>query len=499
MTHPGRVRPRSRRWAGATCLVLLLGLLVGPPAAAEPRPASAPPFNLDTGNAALQVVYPAILPRNQAVSPTGADATLVVDYTMLLEVSWFDAIAPYHPTAVGINSNLGRRPASEATTRNRNIAIIYASYQVLSAHLPQFRADWRAMVTAAGLDPDDTQQDTTTAVGIGNLAGRKVIENRTHDGLNRFGEESGRYNQQRYADYTGYRPVNTAYQLPDPSRWQPTVVPAGNGIFTVQQFVTPQMGRTRPYSYRHPSQFTVAPPRNSDHLDQRAYQRQADEVLRASARLTDQQKIAAEFFNNKFLSLGETAGAAALQTGNVQDVEKTVHYIATAVIADFDVTIATWYFKRRFDTVRPISAIRHLYGDQPVTAWGGPGKGTVTDIPASQWRPYLNTADHPEYPSGSASLCLSFAEASRSFFGTDTIRITHQRPAGSSAVEPGVTPATDLTLTWNSWSEFAADCGMSRLWAGVHFRSAIEEAASYAPAIGRGAYEFVQRHLRGEV
>ena len=48
-------------------------------------------------------------------------------------------------------------------------------------------------------------------------------------------------------------------------------------------------------------------------------------------------------------------------------------------------------------------------------------------------------------------------------------------PRGSSRVEPGVTPAADITLgPWATWSSFENECGLSRLWGGVHFRAAIE-------------------------
>ena len=40
--------------------------------------------------------------------------------------------------------------------------------------------------------------------------------------MNQLGDEGGRqYNRRPYEDYTGYKPVNTAYKLSDPSRWQP--------------------------------------------------------------------------------------------------------------------------------------------------------------------------------------------------------------------------------------------------------------------------------------
>ena len=40
-------------------------------------------------------------------------------------------------------------------------------------------------------------------------------------------------------------------------------------------------------------------------------------------------------------------------------------------MAAFDTVIAIWNEKYRYHAVRPFSAIRLLYGDKPVTAWGG--------------------------------------------------------------------------------------------------------------------------------
>lgn len=200
-------------------------------------------FALDTGNAVSEVIIPrARVAIFTTVSPGGNDASLVLRITTLTANAWFDAIAPYHPTAVGVYSRLGRRPASEsATNRQKNIAILYATYHVLNSLLPQHTSDWRDMLTAVGLDPDDIQENTTTTIGLGNSAGHAVVAARERDGMNQLGDEDGQTcNRQPYADYLGYHPVNTAYQLHDPSRWQPAIVTKGNGIFQVQQFVTPQ-------------------------------------------------------------------------------------------------------------------------------------------------------------------------------------------------------------------------------------------------------------------
>lgn len=45
--------------------------------------------------------------------------------------------------------------------------------------------------------------------------------------------------------------------------------------------------------------------------------------------------------------------------------------------------------------MRPITAISFIYQDETIKAWGGPGKGTVNDLPSNQWKSYLGTGDHP--------------------------------------------------------------------------------------------------------
>jgi hypothetical protein len=167
-------------------------------------------------------------------------------------------------------------------------------------------------------------------------------------------------------------------------------------------------------------------------------------------------------------------------------------------VAAFDGAITCWNEKYRYDAVRPFSAIRYLYQDRPVTAWGGPGKGTVNDLPASEWRSYLNPADHPEYPSGSACFCSAHAQASRRFFGSDTFGWSVPIAKGSSRIEPGIIPVEDMILgPWETWSEFEETCGLSRLWSGVHFMPAITAGHNLCQPVGDLAYEFVQQHIDG--
>jgi hypothetical protein len=147
-----------------------------------------------------------------------------------------------------------------------------------------------------------------------------------------------------------------------------------------------------------------------------------------------------------------------------------------------------------------LSAIRYLYRGRTVTAWGGPGRGTVTDLPGELWRGYLGTQDHPEYPSGTSAICAAHAQASRRFTGTDSLELSVKIPRGGSVVEPGVTPRTDIVLgPWHTWTQWAQECALSRLWGGVHFSAARTAGAALGTRIGDRAYTFVDRHIRGAV
>jgi len=487
--------PSWRRRLKGIAGIATAALLVATMTQGQAAPAKAAAFDLDNGNALTGVIYPHFSKAVRTVTPLGDDAPLVADHILTVETAWFDAIAPYHETAVGIYSNLGRRPRSEATTRNRNIAVIYSAYTSLTATFPNLKGDFDQMMAEAGLDPNNRSEDTSTPAGLGIMASKKVLQARKNDGSNRDGTEGRKYNPTPYADYSGYQPRNTASEIKDPSHWQPQMYGAG-GIFKIQQFITPFWGQVKPVSFRSASEFHVSPPVSSDVHNREAYKAQADEILTQSASLDDNKKMLAEFWNDKINALGKTSGTAAFEQYHM-DVEKAVQFVTTVDIAIFDVSIPTFAFKRQYDSVRPITAIRYLYGDKKITAWGGPGKGTVKDITGNEWRPYLTTADHTEYPSASSAYCMAYAQAARRFLGSDNLDITVTMPKGSSFVEPGITPAADVTLHWGNLTDMANACRMSRVIGGVHFRAATVNVEQFAPQVGDSVYNFVQSKLNG--
>ncbi len=257
---------------------------------------------------------------------------------------------------------------------------------------------------------------------------------------------------------------------------------------------------TDPYAIEDPDNYKTPPPEKSDPSTtggMEAYKQQVDNVLEASADLNDERKLKAEFFNNKMLGLGAAPVWHARATK--MSMIELIHFDFLANIAAFDAAIAAWNDKYRYDAVRPFTAIEYVYGDEEVTAWGGPGEGTVNDLPGNRWKSYIPTADHPEYPSASSFLCFATAEASRQYLGSDKLIFSWNFPEGSSTFEPGATPSKDTKLSWSTWTEWENDCGTSRFWGGMHVMESVRQSKDPAHAIGKKAHEFVEAHIEGEV
>ena len=276
-----------------------------------------------------------------------------------------------------------------------NIATLYASYHSLRGMVPHREAVWLSMLTDFGLDPTAGMDDTTTPAGIGSAAGIGAVQARLNDGFNQLGG---------YANNTDYVPVNSANELVDAGRWQPALIRNRLGSYVSQTFVTPQMANVEPYSAMNPRDFRMPAPSASDPSNADAYKAQVDVLLEASANLTDEQKMMAELFDNKIVALGFSfIHRAIAQQISPMDFARGDWITMGALL---DAMTVVWQEKTRYDAVRPFSAIAHVYGDEMVTAWGGPGMGTI-EIPANQWQSYIPAADHPEYPSASTCSCVA--------------------------------------------------------------------------------------------
>ena len=73
-----------------------------------------PPFELETGDPLREAIIARLVPvLLKEVSPTLGDVTLVNRVNSVTILALMDALAPYHPTAVGAYTRLERQPESE--------------------------------------------------------------------------------------------------------------------------------------------------------------------------------------------------------------------------------------------------------------------------------------------------------------------------------------------------------------------------------------------------
>jgi len=79
--------------------------------------------------------------------------------------------------------------------------------------------------------------------------------------------------------------------------------------------------------------------------------------------------------------------------------------------------------------------------------------------------------------------------------GSDRFGLSVVVPAGSSRVEPGAVPSRDVTLRWRTFSEAAAQAGMSRRYGGIHFASGDLEGRRIGRLVGRLAWTETQRYV----
>jgi hypothetical protein len=411
----------------------------------------------------------------------------------VVHTAMYDAWAAYDPTAVG--TRLGgtlRRPAAERTDANKSLAVSMAGYRALLDLFPALAADFRALMAGMGYDPDDGSTDPATPAGVGNRAAAGVLAYRATDGSNQAGG---------YADTSGYQPVNSPDQLVDPMRWQPLRVPDGAGGFTVQKFLTPHWGGVTPFALTSPDQFLPPGPTKTTLL---LLDQEITDTLLQSATLTDLTKTRAEYWADGPHS--ETppghwilfAGAVARARG--YGLDQSVKLTFAVANAELDASIAAWNAKRRWDYVRPITAVRTRMKGKLVLAWAGPGKGTQL-IRGETWTPYqaatFPTPPFPEYVSGHSTFSAAGARVLQQFTGSDLFGARTTIRPGSSFVEPGITPLLPTPLAWATFSAAVDEAGMSRRYGGIHFPDADLNGRSLGRSIGENAWARAQTYFAG--
>jgi len=452
---------------------------------------------------------------------------------VIVQTCVYDAWSVYDAQATPtIASGIPKVPTASITQANINASISYAAYRGIYSVFygqPAQVVKLNDFFAAKGYDRYNSTEDVNTALGIGNLACRLVIQARREDGMNQYGTEYGGLNMP-YIDYTGYVPTNPPQtttgitdcsKLVSRNKWQPLKVDVKTGGTITQKWGAAQTPNVVPFALSGASEFRPRGPPLYGGPYQDQYVEQFTQVLNYSATLDDQQKTVAEFWAD--------GPASTLPPGHWHHIAlesiyhdrlalgPSVKLLFLQANAVLDAAIASWDAKRWWDSIRPITAIQCLYQNQQVKAWLSPYMG-VGMINGSEWKPYQNrffvTPGFSGYISGHSTFSAASAEVLRQFFGNDQFRgISYTITAGSSIFEPRITagnpghvggvtdvansgpetigysPATDITLSWNTWTEAAEQAGLSRLYGGIHISSDNVDGLDVGTKVGKKVYE----------
>ena len=450
--------------------------------------------------------------RGSKLGPPMVARALAIGHTCV-----YDAWAAYDRKALG--THLGgsrRRPSAERTLPNIQQAISCAAYRAACDLFPgSISSVFDPLMHTLGYDPGDLSTDTSTPTGVGNVAARAVLDFRHRDGANQLGDEPGGIPGVPYSDYTGYTPANAPMDIrfpfdpttvQDPSTWQPLRYVDGGGTAVTQGFVGAQWQQVATFALSPSSLRSADWPARYGSADYRA---QAQALLDLSAGLTDEQKMIAEYWADgphselppghwnlfaQFVSRRDHHGV------DEHGIERDVKLFFALTNAVSDAGCCAWDNKRAFDSVRPITAIHMFFRGRPVRAWAGPYQGTKL-IDGAAWFPYqpttFPTPPFPEYSSGHSNFSAAGAEILRLFTHNDRFGGSVTLPAGSSRVEPAAVPASDLTLSWATFSEAANQAGISRRYGGIHFEQGDLDARATGRIAGRVAWEKARDYWHG--
>jgi hypothetical protein len=417
--------------------------------------------------------------RNTSFRPMWAARALAATHSAM-----YDAWAPFDNRAIPLRAReIPRRPRIERTLVNKEVAVSFAAYRLLTELFPSQRTIlFDPLMAELGLDPSDLSTDLSTPVGIGNAAAAVIIEFCHSDGANQLGNING---GAPYSDYTGYNPVNTVDSLTDPTRWQPLRNPDGSS----QVFLAPHWHLVTPFALRSADQFRPRPPADAGTW---RYFVQAEALRRLSAGLSDRDKVIAEYWADG-PSTETPPGhwnllAQFVSRRDQHTLDQDVQLYFALGNALLDASISVWEAKIHYDYVRPVTALRYVFRGQTIEAWAGPHLGTGL-IPGENWRPYIATPPFAEYTSGHSAFSAAAAEVLTRFTGSQRFGASFTFRRGASTIEPGTTPRRDVTLFWQTFDDAADEAGLSRRLGGIHFRQGDMESRKMGEQIGKQAFE----------
>ena len=245
-------------------------------------------------------------------------------------------------------------------------------------------------------------------------------------------------------------------------------------------YLLPQWGEVTPFAMPSNAHFRpLGPPP----LASAEYAAEFNEVkalgaATGSSRTPDQQQIALFWADGAGTETppghwNRIAQDVAGARGNT--VIENARLFALINVAMADAAICAWEAKYAFNFWRPVTAIRNAETD---------GHDATASDPA--WSSLIVTPPFPDYVSGHSTFSGAAARVLARFYGTDAVAF-----ATGSDFLPGV------VRTFSTFSAAANEAALSRLYGGIHFRSANEDGLAAGEEIGAWTVDNYMRPLKG--
>jgi PAP2 superfamily len=293
---------------------------------------------------------------------------------------------------------------------------------------------------------------TTKGVAVGRAAGAAMLALRKDDGA---------------AKDAPYTPgTGTGKWRPHPNPDPPNPPIANKELAPgYAPSILPGWGSVTPFTLLSASQFWLPGP---PALTSEAYARDYNEIKRvgghkSEARTPEQTEIARFWFEGP-PAFSRVARAAATARG--LDAWDSARLLALTHLAMADSFIAGFKIRYVYDLWRPVTAIREGDADGNDATAGDP-----------TWNSLQNTPAVSDYPSTQSIFSGAAAAALAGALGTDQV---------SFSVTSGP-PFADITRSYTSFSQAARESADSRMYAGIHFRSACEDGLVLGRKIGERA------------
>jgi hypothetical protein len=288
-----------------------------------------------------------------------------------------------------------------------------------------------------------------TGVAIGRAAGAAILALRKDDGAARSVSYVPGMGPGKWRPHPNPVPANPPVANPDLARGY---LPSAN----------PEWANLTPFTLLSASQFWLPGPPT---LTSQTYARDYNEVKsvggKVSTARTDEQTQTARFWFEG-PGLWNTI-ARTVATARGLDARDSARVLALMNLAMADAYIAGFKIRYVYDSWRPVTAIRE-----------GDNDGNDATVGDATWDSHQNTPSVSDYPSTQSTFSAAAAVVLASALGGDSATFT---------VTSGK-PFEGITRSFTSFSQAARESADSRIYAGIHFRSACEDGLLLGRKVG---------------